>query len=441
MAAKGATKPMARRLSAVSLAVVVVGAVLVASALAASAAGSGPSISVSPDTGLSQGTAVLMTGKGFTKNAPQAGAFMECSTAAGQPTVSVTGFTTPVPVSCSAPAAGEAKVSKSGNVGYTGTQITTGTVGPPQVGADTGGTGDAATDAADFPCPPYPAQVAVGAGCEMVFLDDAGQMASQPLQFTTTSTPTTTSSTTTTTAPCNAQPATMTGTPPNGTATVTVNPATCLEPGTKVTITATGLLPYNGTTNLLGTVLECNDDTGQPTVPLAGRNFPVSCTGALANDFVPNASGTLSTTFSVVVGMTGPPTTGTDSAGNDASTDAAKYPCPPLPAQTADKCVIAVGDIGGDKVIVPISFNPGVVAGGASTSPGGASGGSTTTKPVTTKASATTTKASSGALAFTGSGPGLWWLGLIGVTLMVAGALVLIMVDEPRRVLRVVRGR
>jgi hypothetical protein len=353
----------------------------------------------------------------------------------------MTGFTSPIPVSCSAPAEAQAKVSKAGNIGYTGTQIVTGTVGPPQAGADTGGSGDAATDAADFPCPPYPAQVAVGAGCEILYLDDSGQTATQPLQFTTSSTPTTTTSTTTTTAPCNAQPTTVTASPPDGTATVTVNPASCLGSGSKVTITATGLLPYSAKTNPLGTVLECSNDPGQPTVALDGHNFPVSCTGALANDFPPTAAGTLSTTFSVVVGMTGPAATGTDSAGNDASADAAKYPCPPTPAQTTDSCVIAVGDIGGDKVVVPISFNPGVVAGSAPTSPGGTSGGTKTTKSVTTKASSTTTKTSSGALAFTGAGPGLWWLGLIGVTLMGAGGLVLILLDEPRRVLARLRRR
>ena len=137
----------------------------------------------------------------------------------------------------------------------------------------------------------------------------------------------------------------------------------------------------------------------------------------------------------MVVGTTGPPTTGTDSAGKPGSTDAAAYPCPPTPAQTADTCVIAVGDIGGDKVVVPIAFNPGGVGTSPPTSPGVKS--STSPKPIT-KASSAATKTSSGSLAFTGPGPGLWWVGLIGVVLMMAGGLMLLVVDEPRRLRRAV---
>ncbi len=282
------------------------------------------------------------------------------------------------------------------------------------------------------PARPYPAQVADGAGCEIVYLDAAGDTASQALSFTTATTPTTSTSTTTT-APCAAASKTVTATPPNGTATVTVDPDTCLVAGTKVTVTATGLLPYNAKTNELGTVLECNSDPGQPTVLLSNHNFPVSCTPALNTDFTPDATGTASQTFSIVVGTTGPPTTGTDSAGAAASTDAVAYPCPPTPAQTADTCVIAVGDIGGDKVVVPIAFNPGGVGTNPPAPPGVKA--STSPKPIT-KASSAATKASSGSLAFTGPGPGLWWMGLIGVVLMTAGGTMLLVVDEPRRLRR-----
>jgi hypothetical protein len=416
------------------VAALVVGGFLAGSAVVASAAGAGPSITVSPDTGLSSGSALLMNGTGFTKNAPSPGGFMECSTASGQPTVTMPGFSTPIPVSCSDPVVSAAKVSKSGNIGYTGTQIVTGTVGPPQTGPDTGGSGDAATDAANYPCPPYPAQVSAGAVCEILYLDDAGQSASQVLGFTTTSTPTTSTTTTTTAAPCNAVPKTVTATAPNGTATVTLTPDTCLVAGSKVVVTASGLMPASST-NLLGSILECSDDPGQPTVALDGHAFPVSCTAALgSNDFTPNAAGTLTQNFTVVVGTTGPPTSGTASDGNDAAADAAKYPCPPTAAQTSDTCVIAVGDLGGDKVVVPISFNPG---GAGSSSSTGSGGGSSATKSATSSATAkaATTKASSGALAFTGAGPGLWWLGMIGVVLMVMGGLVLIMLDEHRRIL------
>ena len=138
----------------ISVAALVAGATLVGTALAASAS-SGPSITVSPDTGLSQGTEVGIDGAGFPKKAPSPGGFMECSTAAGQPTVSVTGFPTPLPVSCSTPASAAAKVGPSGKIAFTGLLIHTGTVGPPQTGADANGSGDAATDATSFPCPPF----------------------------------------------------------------------------------------------------------------------------------------------------------------------------------------------------------------------------------------------------------------------------------------------
>jgi hypothetical protein len=130
--------------------------------------------------------------------------------------------------------------------------------------------------------------------------------------------------------------------------------------------------------------------------------------------------------------------TGTDSTGGNPYTDAAGYPCPPTAAQQAagDTCVIAVGDTGGDQVTVPISFNtavpvpPTTIGTEAPTSPGH----STATTVAAAKTAAT--KAASGSLAFTGSGPGLWWLALVGVLLMVLGGLLLTVVDQPRRMLR-----
>jgi hypothetical protein len=194
-------------------------------------------------------------------------------------------------------------------------------------------------------------------------------------------------------------------------------------------VTATGLTPYSSK-NLLGTVLECNTNASQPTESLDGTNIPDSCTGALANSFTPNAGGTLSTTFSIVEGTTGPPVANiTDSAGNPGATDAAKYPCGPA----ADSCVLAVGDLGGDQISVPISFNTNVPIVQTTTTVAGAA----------TKAAAKTsaTKAGSSSLAFTGTGPGLWWLGLIGVILMAFGGFVLVVIEGPRRRLRVAQAR
>jgi hypothetical protein len=52
------------------------------------------------------------------------------------------------------------------------------------------------------------------------------------------------------------------------------------------------------------------------------------------------------------------------------------------------------------------------------------------------KAKPTTTKAGAGSLAFTGTGPALFWLGFVGVLLMLLGGFVLFMSEGPRRLLR-----
>jgi mucin-6/19 len=265
---------------------------------------------------------------------------------------------------------------------------------------------------------------------------------------TTTTTSTTLAPASTTTQPCNAAPATGTASPGKGQGTATATPATCLVNGTQVDISATGLTPASAA-NYLGTFIECNTDPNQPTVSILGNTIPLSCSSALKYIFTPNAAGTADTSsltpqpyFTVIEGTTGPacaPTlcTGTDSTGGDPYTDAAGYPCPPTAAQQAagDSCVIAVGDTGGDQIQIPISFNTAVPVPPTTIgteAPASASASATTVAAAKTAA----TKASSGSLAFTGSGPGLWWLALVGVLLMVLGGLLLTVVDQPRRMLR-----
>jgi hypothetical protein len=96
--------------------------------------------------------------------------------------------------------------------------------------------------------------------------------------------------------------------------------------------------------------------------------------------------------------------------------------------------VLAVGDLGGDQISVPISFNTNVPI--VQTTTTTVAGGST---KAATKAAAT--KAGSGSLAFTGTGPGLWWLGLIGVVLMAFGGFLLVVIEGPRRRLRVAQAK
>jgi hypothetical protein len=166
-------------------------------------------------------------------------------------------------------------------------------------------------------------------------------------------------STTQATCPEPVEPATVSAGAGDGSGTVTVDPATCLVGGQTVTVTATGLTPYSATTNFFGALVECNTSPSQPTVDLAGNDVPVSCTGFLADSFTPNAPGSLTRNFPIVAGTTGPPFPGIDSAGNNAATDAAQYPCPPTPAQVSAgaACVVELEDYGGDKIAVPLSFD------------------------------------------------------------------------------------
>jgi hypothetical protein len=356
---------LAKRLRTVGLAALVVGGILVGTAVAATATRSAePSITVTPNTGLSVDptapSPVQLTGKGFDRGQPSVGGFSECSTAAGQPTVAVSGLGA-VPVSCSDPFSAESNVKRDGKIPLVGAAMVVGTVGPPAVGTDTSGD-SAAADAVNFPCPPYASQVAAGATCEILYVDAAGQSASAPISFTAGSTPGTTTTTTMAAGSCPQPvgPATASAGPGDGSGTVTVDPATCLVGGENVTVTATGLTPFNSSRNPLGTLLECNNSSSQPTEDLDGSAIPVSCSGALANTFTPNAAGSLNATFTVVEGTTGPPVAdATDSAGNPGADDAALYPCPPTPAQVADGvvCVLAVGDSAGDQIVVPLAFN------------------------------------------------------------------------------------
>jgi len=277
---------------------------------------------------------------------------------------------------------------------------------------------------------------------------------------TTTSTSTTVPPPSTTTQPCSASPATETGTntsvSPNTTATLTMDPATCIVSGTVVTLSGSGFQP-----NSPGTVLECNSDAAQPFVqyPAAGDDIPVSCTDPFAPKpgiVVTSATGDMGpvnfTVLEAVDGV-GPPcgnsctglaahdcTSATVCTGNPA-TDAMAYPCPPTAAQIAagDTCGVLYGDNNGDAITVPISFNT-LVAPPLTVPPTPPATPSVTAAPAA-KAAAATTKAATGALAFTGTGPGLWWLALVGMMLMALGLLALAVVDQPRRLVRLVLRR
>ena len=165
-------------------------------------------IQVSPSTELAANQTVAVTGSGY--DASSTGAALECNNATGQATISVLGNA--IPVSCTNPLANLQSTDSGGNLSATFT-IVTGIIGPPGTGTDSSG-GDAATDAANYPCPPTSAQVAAGASCVISFGDQGGARATTPISFgsgtatTTTTQPTTTTTTTTTTT----QPTTTTTT-------------------------------------------------------------------------------------------------------------------------------------------------------------------------------------------------------------------------------------
>ncbi|MGH9018224.1 MAG: hypothetical protein ACRDY1_10805, partial [Acidimicrobiales bacterium] len=347
-------------------------------ATATATSGSG-TLTVDPGTCLVNGGVVSLTGSGFADDSP--GTFQECNNDPNQPTVSFDG--NPIPVSCTNPLSstqgpGVVETSSTGDLGPSDFTVDTGTVGPPcgpsqctgASATDSSG-GNPVTDAAAYPCPPTPAQMAAGDTCVITFHDNASDAVTVPISFNLQ------------VIGCSPGPATASATSGQGTATVT--DATCLVGGDTVSIAASGLTPASPT-NYLGTFIECNDDPEQPTFSILGNTVPVSCTPALKYVFTPNAAGTASMpdpdaapnplpAFAVGEGTVGPPCSpslcdGNDSAGNSPYSDAANFPCPPTPAQViaGDSCIIAVGDTGGDQIAVPIQFASGGAASSASAS-------------------------------------------------------------------------
>ncbi|MGH9017219.1 MAG: hypothetical protein ACRDY1_05680 [Acidimicrobiales bacterium] len=427
--ARWGTRRVGKYFAACGVLLAAAGSALVGTPAAAAAS---PSISITQSapvtlSGSSSDLSSPVTGSGFHHHAY--GALFECSSAGSQPTIEasvIDGLKTVdlsgVPVSCGS----ETPVVTTGQGDLPATAIVglqEGVLGPPATGTDSSG-GDATTDAGNFPCPPTAAQGS--ASCVVMYIDAAGDSAtSGPITFAAPSPP----APTTCTGQANSVSATNATT--GASATLTVTPATCLVGGETVQITGTGLAAGSE-----GTLLECNSDSSQPTLSLAGQTIPISCTSL---DVVETtASGGLTAqqgTFQIVTGTTGPPLAGTDSSGGNDATDAVNYPCPPTTAQVAagDTCEIVLRDGSGDDLVVPISFNPG----GAGTS----STASKTQAATTPTATASSTKASSGSLAFTGAGPLLWMVGLLGLVLVLVGASLTLLSDDRRRMLWAIGGR
>ncbi|HVA02507.1 MAG TPA: hypothetical protein VMU64_02070 [Acidimicrobiales bacterium] len=163
----------------------------------------------------------------------------------------------------------------------------------------------------------------------------------------------------------------------------------------------------------LASIEQCNSDPTQPVMLFLGNDVPVSCSQISITTI--SSKGVLTGTHTMKTGTVGPPTTGTptctqtvpttsvitgcSTSGNPA-TDAAKFPCPPTPAQQAagDTCVLAIGDQAGDRAIGIALFGTETVpTSSTSTTGGGTSttGGSTSTTGATTTTTGTTTTTTS----------------------------------------------
>jgi len=146
-------------------------------------------LSATPDTGLTNGESVTISGSSLAGDS--LGALLECNKAPGQPTVFLGGVVgSSVPVGCSAPGSGDlVSTAADGSLSTTYT-VTTGSVGPPCGSSalatcpatDSSG-GNPATDAAAYPCPPTPAQQAAGFTCTLQFGDSEGDLVDTSILF------------------------------------------------------------------------------------------------------------------------------------------------------------------------------------------------------------------------------------------------------------------
>lgn len=174
------------------MAVVVGGAVLLPGVLmvsAASAAGS-PTLTVNPDSGLSNGSVVDVSGSGFAKSS--IGNVLECNSDPGQPTVmDGSPINSSIPVSCTAPSYSMLVSTNSQGAISTTYTIVQGTTGPPcgtssaavQCPATDSAGNSPSADAADYPCPPTAAQQTAGDTCQLTYGDQSGDSASAAIYF------------------------------------------------------------------------------------------------------------------------------------------------------------------------------------------------------------------------------------------------------------------
>ena len=142
--------------------------------------------------GLVQGEVVGVIGAGLAANAY--GYVLECNSAPGEPTIGVGApFNQRIPIGCSRPNLKYiVATSASGTLSTSIKVHVSRNLGPPcsvfSVFGPCGGRPDSAgkgprSDAQNYPCPPSPAQQAVGVTCSLVFYDTAHEQESTTIRF------------------------------------------------------------------------------------------------------------------------------------------------------------------------------------------------------------------------------------------------------------------
>ncbi len=532
----GGRDARAKTLMILASVLVVGGSVILGTSMSAFAA---TTMTGSPTTGLSNGSAVTLTGSGFAKSS--IGNVLECNSDASQPQVMVGGVVNnTISVSCTAPSLSALVTTTATGTLSTVFHVVEGTVGPPCGPSPAAATcpakdsaGNSPTaDAALYPCPPTPTQQAAGDVCTLTFGDEANDSASVNILFgsetlpTSSTTSTTGASTTTSEAPTStttSEAPTSTTTSEAPTSTTTTEAPTSTTTSEAPTSTTTSEAPTSTTTSEaptsttttapptqltgayelycpgtpVGTVV-LNDAmtsaTLSPAAPTAGQSFSVTGYQTVVNlpAALAGAAAALSPT------LTGSATTQIDASGATPATtpqgpftfnvtipspvpdDGVPLSLPDTPSTvsgftaTAPDITIQQDSNAGLSLTVAGSAltltcqsypNNSVVPSGVTTSsptvpaisPVIAVAGSsppppntvppttpTTTKPGTTPTSSgggsggggsNVVTAPSKSLAFTGAGPGIGILSVIGGVLILLGFALLVLVDAPRRAL------
>jgi len=181
-----------------------------------------------------------------------------------------------------------------------------------------------------------------------------------------------------------------------------------LAGGDVLNVTGTGFAP-----GAEASIEQCNSDPAQPVILFLGNDVPVSCSPIKITTIgsTKKTKGDLSGPITLTAGTVGPPVNGQTptctqispttsvitncSTSGSGATDAALYPCPPTDAQQAagDTCVVAIGDINGDRAIGTILFGSETLP-TSTTTPSSTSSTTSTTSTSTTSTTTPTTTTS-----------------------------------------------